>query len=76
MRRLGHDPRGTAYIQRDVAIGKSLSLIGHNRRNTVIDATNLSNGIYIDGNDHPGLSNVVVSGCPSSASPARRTRSI
>ncbi len=46
----------------DVVIGKSLSLIGANRENTIIDATGLSNGIYIDGLDNPGLSNVVVTG--------------
>jgi hypothetical protein len=45
-----------------VVIGKSLSLIGTNSRNTIIDATGLPNGIYVDGLDNPGLSNVVVSG--------------
>jgi hypothetical protein len=45
-----------------VVIGKSLSLIGTNSRNTIIDATALGNGIYIDGLDNPGLNNVVVSG--------------
>jgi Right handed beta helix region len=46
----------------DVVIGKSLSLIGANRYTTIIDATGLSNGIYIDGLTHAGLSNVVVTG--------------
>jgi parallel beta-helix repeat protein len=46
----------------DVVIGKALSLIGTNRNNTIIDATGLSNGVYIDGLDHTGLSNVVVRG--------------
>ena len=46
----------------DVVIGKSLSLIGANRTTTIIDATGLSNGIYIDGLDNAGLSNVVVRG--------------
>ena len=46
----------------DVIIGKALSLVGENRENTIIDATGLANGIYIDGLDHPGLSNVVVTG--------------
>jgi parallel beta-helix repeat protein len=45
-----------------VVIGKSLSLIGTNSRNTIIDATGLPNGIYVDGLDNPGLSNVVVAG--------------
>lgn len=45
-----------------VVIGKSLSLIGTNYHNTMIDATGLPNGIYVDGLDNPGLNNVVVSG--------------
>ena len=51
---------GTYY--EDVVIGKPLSLVGANQKNTVIDATGLANGIYIDGLDHPGLSNVLVTG--------------
>ena len=46
----------------DVIIGKSLSLVGKNSANTVIDATGMANGIYIDGIDHPGLQQVVVTG--------------
>ena len=46
----------------DVVIGKPLSLIGANRNNTIIDATGLANGVYIDGLDNPGLSKVVVTG--------------
>lgn len=46
----------------DVVIGKSLSLIGKNRANTIVDATGLANGIYIDGLDNPGLNHVTVSG--------------
>jgi len=46
----------------DVVIGKPLSLIGANKNTTIIDATGLANGIYIDGLDNPGLSNVVVKG--------------
>jgi len=45
----------------DVVIGKAISLIGANRRNTIIDATGLANGIYVDGIDNPGLAGVVVS---------------
>ena len=45
----------------DVIIDKSLSLIGTNQKRTIIDASRLSNGIYVDGIDNPGLSNVVVS---------------
>jgi parallel beta-helix repeat protein len=46
----------------DVVIGKPLSLVGANRRNTIIDATGLANGVYIDGIDNPGLADVVVRG--------------
>ncbi|MDE3186815.1 MAG: right-handed parallel beta-helix repeat-containing protein [Acidobacteriota bacterium] len=46
----------------DVVIGKPLSLIGKNAANTIIDATGMSNGIYIDGLDNSGLAHVIVSG--------------
>jgi parallel beta-helix repeat protein len=46
----------------NVVIDKSLSLIGKNPANTIIDATGLNNGIYIDGLDNPGLNHVTVSG--------------
>jgi nitrous oxidase accessory protein NosD len=46
----------------DVIIGKSLSLIGANSANTIIDAKGQANGVYIDGLDNPGLSEVVVTG--------------
>jgi parallel beta-helix repeat protein len=45
----------------DVIIDKSLTLMGAKQKKTIIDASRLSNGIYIDGIDNPGLSNVVVS---------------
>ncbi|MGD0772667.1 MAG: NosD domain-containing protein [Candidatus Solibacter sp.] len=45
-----------------VAIGKPLSLIGADANKTIIDASNLGVGIYVDGIDHPGLANVFVSG--------------
>ena len=44
----------------DVIIDKSLTLTGANHKRTIIDASRLSNGIFIDGIDNPGLSNVVV----------------
>ena len=44
-----------------IVIGKSLSLHGKNPANTIIDASGLANGIYIDGLDNPGLNHVVVS---------------
>ena len=46
----------------DVIIGMPLSLVGGNPKNTIIDATGLANGIYVDGLDNSGLRNVVVTG--------------
>jgi Periplasmic copper-binding protein (NosD) len=46
----------------DVIIGKSLSLIGANKANTIIDAKGKANGIYVDGLDNGGLSEVIVAG--------------
>lgn len=45
-----------------VVIGKPLSLIGQNPKNTIIDATKLSNAIYVDGLDNAKLDAVVVQG--------------
>ena len=59
-----HDTINVAHgtYAEDVQIGKPLSLIGQNSHNTIIDASGLSNGIYVDGLDHPGLSGVVITG--------------
>jgi parallel beta-helix repeat protein len=46
----------------DVVVGKAISLVGANRNNTIIDATGLKNGIYVDGMDNAGLAGVSVSG--------------
>jgi len=46
----------------DVQIGRPLSLLGSKFENTIIDATGLPNGIYVDGLDHPGLRAVVIHG--------------
>src|SRR3974390_2782556 len=46
----------------DVVIGKSLSLIGAGAGASVIDATGLANGIFVDGYDNPGLTHVTVAG--------------
>lgn len=57
-------PGGTILVasgtyKEDVLIDKPLTLIG---AAATINATGLSNGIYIDGLDNPGLRNVSVSG--------------
>ena len=46
----------------DVVIGKPLSLIGAGQDWTIINAKGLSNGLYIDGLDNPGLGHVVITG--------------
>ena len=46
----------------DVMISHPVTLIGASPSTTIINASGLSNGIYVDGRDNPGLSAVVVSG--------------
>ena len=46
----------------DVTIRTPISLVGAGRGQSIINAVSLSNGIYIDGIDNPGLSKVVVTG--------------
>jgi parallel beta-helix repeat protein len=45
-----------------VTIGKSLRLFGTSPATTIIDATGLGTGIYVDGLDNPNLSGVMISG--------------
>jgi parallel beta-helix repeat protein len=46
----------------DVVIGKPLSLLGAGAGKTIIDAAGLSNGILLDGLNHPGLRNITIAG--------------
>ena len=46
----------------EVTIGKPLSLIGAGATLSFIDATNLANGILLDGLDNPGLHDVTIAG--------------
>jgi Right handed beta helix region len=46
----------------DVVIGIPLSLIGAGAGESVIDATGLANGIFVDGFHHAGLNNVTIAG--------------
>ncbi|MEI9977885.1 MAG: right-handed parallel beta-helix repeat-containing protein [Edaphobacter sp.] len=60
-------PGGTINVEpgtykENVVINIPLSLIGAGPNKTIIDATGLSNAIYIDGLDNPGLHSVTVSG--------------
>jgi hypothetical protein len=53
---------GIGTYAEGVIIGKPLNLIGANPGATIINATGKSNGIYIDGIDNVGLSEVTVAG--------------
>jgi len=46
----------------DLNIFQPITLIGANAASTIIDATGLANGIYVDGIDNPNLANVFISG--------------
>ena len=46
----------------NVIIDRAIALVGAGPANTIIDATGSSNGIHVDGYDHPGLSRVIVRG--------------
>jgi len=53
---------GPGTYKEGVVIGIPLSLIGAGAGKSTIDATGLPNGVLIDGFDHAGLRNVVVTG--------------
>lgn len=53
---------GAGTYKEDVVVGKPLLLLGAGPGASVIDATGLANGIFIDGNSHPGLAHVTVAG--------------
>jgi hypothetical protein len=46
----------------EVDIGIPVSLIGAGANASVIDATGLAHGIFVDGYDHPGLNDVTIAG--------------
>lgn len=46
----------------EVDIGIPVSIIGAGANVSVIDATNLAHGVFVDGFDHPGLRDVTVAG--------------
>jgi parallel beta-helix repeat protein len=46
----------------EVDIGFPVSIIGSGAHATVVDATNLSHGFFVDGYDHPGLNDVTIAG--------------
>jgi len=46
----------------EVVIGIPVSLIGAGANSSVIDATGLAHGIFVDGYDNPGLNDVTIAG--------------
>ena len=46
----------------EVIIGLPVSLIGAGAKSSVIDATGLAHGIFVDGYDNPGLNDVTIAG--------------
>lgn len=53
---------GPGIYAEEVTIGKPLSLIGTSPAQSTIEANNLAHGIFVDGYDYPGLSNVTIAG--------------
>ncbi len=53
---------GPGTYNEDLTIGMPLSLIGAGANRSIIDASGLANGIFIDGYDNPGLQSVTVAG--------------
>jgi len=53
---------GPGTYKEDITIGIPLSLLGAGADKSVIDATGLSNGIFVDGYDNSGLSHVIIDG--------------
>lgn len=52
---------GGQYAE-DVVVNKPLALVGAGSGSTIINAKGLANGIYIDGLDNGGLTNVLITG--------------
>ncbi|MGB6973528.1 MAG: right-handed parallel beta-helix repeat-containing protein [Terracidiphilus sp.] len=46
----------------DVVIGMPLSLVGAGAKKTIIDATGMANGVFVDGYDNAGLAHVTLTG--------------
>ena len=46
----------------EVDIGIPLAIIGAGNHAAIIDATGLPHGIFVDGFDHPGLKQVIITG--------------
>ncbi len=53
---------GVGTYKEEVTVGIPVSIVGAGTYGSVIDATNLAHGIFVDGYDHPGLNNVIISG--------------
>ena len=53
---------GAGTYNEEVEIGLPVSIIGAGANSTVVDATNLAHGFFVDGYDNPGLNDVTIAG--------------
>lgn len=53
---------GPGIYNEEVDIGFPVSIIGAGAHATVVDATNLAHGFFVDGYGHPGLNDVTIAG--------------
>jgi Right handed beta helix region len=53
---------GAGTYTEEVTISIPLSLVGASASASIIDATNLAHGVFVDGYDYPGLKNVTIAG--------------
>ncbi len=53
---------GAGQYAEDVMVNKPLALVGAGAASTIINARGLANGVYVDGLDNAGLSDVLITG--------------
>jgi parallel beta-helix repeat protein len=53
---------GAGTYDEEVDIGLPVAIIGAGANSTIVDATNLAHGFFVDGYDNPGLNDVTIAG--------------
>ncbi|HKU28821.1 MAG TPA: right-handed parallel beta-helix repeat-containing protein [Candidatus Sulfotelmatobacter sp.] len=53
---------GAGTYNEEIDIAFPVSIIGAGAHHTIVDATNVAHGFFVDGYDHPGLNDVTISG--------------
>src|SRR5438270_11545543 len=53
---------GAGTYNEEVDIGLPVAIIGAGANSTIVDATNLAHGFFVDGYDNPGLNDVTIAG--------------